>query len=337
VKISELGEFRLIDLLTRTLNEAGRGSLHRPGLILGIGDDAAAFACGETVRLITSDMMVEGVHFRTGFGSWFELGWKALAVNLSDLAAMGGTPEYAVIALGLPADTEVDDVEELYRGIAAIAMDFDVTIAGGDTVKSPVVTICPAVVGTASKSHIMTRSGARSGDAVAVTGYTGMSAAGLLTLQHDTQQDDEPRQQLRQAHLHPVPRLREGQLLAESGVRAAIDISDGLLADLSHICQSSGLAATVNIPDLPVPPALLRTFPDKAIAMALSGGEDYELLFTAEPEIIKTVSDKLKVPVTIIGKMTSGQPGEVTVIDENGSQVQPAIRGWQHFPAEPPA
>ncbi len=236
--------------------------------------------------LATTDAMVEGVHFATGT-PWWELGWKALAVNLSDIAAMGGVPGHALVNLSLPGDTEVEDVAQLYRGMAELANQQKVAIVGGNITSAPVVMIAVTVIGRGLKEGLLRRSAAVPGDRIAVTSYLGSAAAGLRMLTGGLKFPPEAAALLKKAHLQPQPRIAEGQVLVKQGVRAAIDISDGLVADLGHVCAASKVGATVRVNAVPVHPLMKEAFGKDALGLALTGGEDYELLFTAGERIIE--------------------------------------------------
>lgn len=339
MKVSELGEFGLIELLSDIVSKstspsATQGSGYQ--LLMGIGDDTAVWQTAEPVQLATTDTLIEGVHFTLGTTTWEELGWKALAINVSDIAAMGGLPRYALVTLGLPGDTEVDDVARLYHGMSQIARQFDVAIAGGDVVSAPVVVISLALMGSAPgeadyPQNILTRSAAAAGDLVAVTGYLGSSAAGLRMLRTGMQFDKETTSLLRQAHLRPFPRLAEGQVLIAEGVRAVIDISDGLVGDLAKMCQASGVGAQVRVDEVPIHPLMQAAFKEDCLRLALSGGEDYELLFSARAEIVDRVKRRVACPVTVIGEIVGDEAGQVTLLDIKGEQVQLEEKGWDHF------
>ncbi len=325
--MSQTGEFELIELLKQIANEAAAN----PDLILGIGDDAAAWRYGESVQLVTADMLVEGIHFNLDAISWHDLGWKALAVNISDIAAMGGTPTYALISLGLPSNTKVEQVIEMYRGMAEIAHKFGMSIIGGDTTESPVLTIGPAVIGKTTNDRLMTRSGAIPDDLIAVTGNLGASAAGLKMLEKILQFDLETDSILRESHLRPSPRIEEGKVLSRHGVKVAIDISDGLIADIAHICRASQVSAKIFAENIPIHQAVKERFAKDALNLALSGGEDYELLFTAREEIIEKIKQASSFPITIIGEITNEKSGSVIILDENRKQITLSKTGWEHF------
>ena len=326
MKVSELGEFGLIDLLAKMVPEV-------PGKkpVAGIGDDAFAWRTDAPIQLATVDTMAQGVHFSLDTMSWKELGWKSLAINLSDIAAMGGDPAYALVALALPEDTEVDDVKQLYEGMIDLAVQHAMTIVGGNVSRSPVVSVTVTVFGASPDDRILKRSAAKTGDIIAVTGYPGSAAAGLEMLTNNLQFGAEVSTYLRSTFVRPKPRIKEGRLLLEEGVKTAIDTSDGLLADLYHVCEASGVGARVNTGLLPVHPALSNNFGKKALELALSGGEDYELLFTATQEIFERVKDKMEYPVKAIGEITSGEPGRIEVVDADDKPVEIGKTGWQHF------
>jgi thiamine-monophosphate kinase len=216
-----------------------------------------------------------------------------------------------------------------------LAQQFEVAIVGGDTSRAPLVSITITVLGSAGNrdKHLLTRSAAKSGDKIAVTGYLGAAAAGLEMLTSQLQFDPTTTTQLRSAFLHPLPRITEGQLLVERGVKAAIDISDGLISDLNHICKASQVSARVEIDRVPIPPAVKANFGDRALELALSGGEDYELLFTASTEVIAKVKEAASCPVTVIGEVVADKLGKVTLVDINGNPFIPGKAGWEHFTA----
>jgi len=328
MKIRELGEFGLLEELSRVVKEAGVGQ--GPDLLLGIGDDASAWLSLGRVELLTTDILVEGVHFDLKTTSWRELGWKSLAVNLSDIAAMGGQPSQAVISLGLPEDVEVEQVLELYQGMIGLAKEFNLLLSGGDLTASPMVIISPTVAGYGKEGQLLTRSGARPGQLIGVTGYLGSAAAGLQMLREGLEFDPEITLYLRQAHLHPVPRIAEAQKLVQEGIRVAIDVSDGLVADLRHICQASGVEAEVEAENLPVHPLVRSAFGEASLRLALAGGEDYELIFVGEEEKIQRVRQQMSTPVSIVGRILPGEAGKVKVLHQ-GSSLGELESGWEHF------
>jgi len=326
MKVSELGEFGLIDLLAKIAPQGGPE--HR--MLVGIGDDAAAWRGDDATVLATADAMVEGVHFATGT-PWWELGWKALAVNLSDIAAMGGVPGHALVNLSLPGTTEVEDVAQLYRGMAELATQHKVAIVGGNVTSAPVVMIAITVIGRGLKEGFLRRSAAVPGDLMAVTGYLGSAAAGLKVLAGGLKVSPQAATYLKKAHLQPQPRIRDGQLLVKQGVRAAIDVSDGLVADLGHVCAASKVGAIVRANAVPIHPQMREAFGEDALGLALGGGEDYELLFAASDRIIGEVKAAIGAdcPVTVIGEITGG--AGVVLLGEDGKPYHIDGPGWDHF------
>lgn len=336
MKVSALGEFGLIDLLAEMISSTqDKSAAAYRKLVIGIGDDAAAWKSDTAMQLVTTDSLFQDVHFRLSTTPWYELGWKALAVNLSDIAAMGGVPQYALVSLALPPDTEVDDVKALYRGMIELAQRFEVALVGGDTCRAPLVSITMTVLGNAKDKDgkVLTRSAALPGEKIAVTGALGVAAAGMEMLDKKLKFDAESSNQLRKAFLQPMPRVGEGQKLVELGVKTAIDVSDGLVSDLQHICESSRVGARVEIDRIPVAPAVRTHFSERALELAITGGEDYELLFTANDELIDKAKTALSCPVTIIGEIVAEGSGNVVVVDEHGEPVRMGKSGWEHFGA----
>jgi thiamine-monophosphate kinase len=334
MKVSEIGEFGLIAQLSKMAQQtADQHQAAWQQLIVGIGDDAAAYFSNNEIQLATVDSLVQDVHFSFSYMSWRELGWKSIAVNLSDIAAMGGVPRYALVSLGLPGNTEVKNVIDLYRGMFDIAGKFGLAIVGGDTVGSPFVFISVTVVGGAGekKRNMLRRSAAKPGDKIAVTNSLGASAAGLEMLKNNLKFIPKLAKQLRQAHLMPNPRVNEGQLLVEKGVKCGMDISDGLTGDLAHICMESRVGALINVDLVPVAPAVKECFGQRSLKLALTGGEDYELLFTARPAVMNKVKKAIQCPVTVIGEITAEKVGKVTLLDSKGKKFNTKKTGWDHF------
>lgn len=332
MKVSELGEFGLIDLIHASISE-GKSFARAPWqeVLVGIGDDAAAWQGSDSIQLATTDTLVQDVHFDLSIISWEELGWKALAVSLSDIAAMGGIPGYALVSLALPGELQVEHIDRFARAMVDLAAESGTAIIGGNLAASPNVVITVTVIGRSTGKTILRRSTASPCDQIAVTGYLGSSAAGLAMLKKNIVLDRETSDILRRAHFRPVPRLKEGQILAEEGVRTAIDISDGLVADLDHICALSAVSARIRIEELPVHPVVRVNFPDRQ-GLALCGGEDYELLFTADEATMARVRLALDCPVTVIGEITEEKTAtRVTLVDGRGNPVPYRKGGWEHF------
>lgn len=334
MKVSELGEFGLLDLLAKMVTDSRDNSLGAwQQLVIGIGDDAAVWHGDSTAQLATVDSLIQDIHFSLDITSWQQLGWKALAVNLSDIAAMGGVPRYALVSIALPDHTEVADVTALYRGMIELAQQSGVAVVGGDTSSAPLVTITVAVLGSVSwqDKHILARSGAMPGEQIAVTGYLGTAAAGWEMLTRRLQFDPEVATGLKQAFLHPQPRIAEGQLLVEQGIKTAIDISDGLISDLGQICKASQVSARIEAERVPILPAVKASFGDQSSELALTDGEDYELLFTGSAETVDRVSTAASCPVTVIGEITAAQPERIRLVDNSGNPVKLSKAGWEHF------
>ncbi len=302
------------------------------GVVLDIGDDTAAWKPGSDVELATTDTMVEDVHFRTGTTSYRDLGWKALAINLSDIAAMGGVPRYALVSLGLSPDTEGESVVELYRGMKEIGEEFGCRVIGGDTVGAPCMMINVTLIGEAMGSgEFLRRDGARAGDLIAVTGWLGSSGAGFRVLNGDANVSGDVRERLEAAHNRPNPRVSEGQALLRAGVRAAMDLSDGLMSDLPKMCAMSGVEARVSISNLPVPGDVREVFGPEAMTLALTAGEDYELLVVGSREALERAAEEIALPLTVIGEMVEGEAGVVTLLGDDGLPVEAPKSGWEHF------
>jgi thiamine-monophosphate kinase len=320
-------EFNLIERIRQRTDQP------RDDVRLGIGDDAAVLAVPEGQELVVAiDTMVEGVHFPPGTAP-ADLGWKALAVNLSDLAAMGATPAWALLALTLPA-ADPNFVEAFADGFAQLAQPHRLALVGGDTTSGP-LTISVVVHGFLPPDKALLRAGARAGDAVLVTGTLGDAAAGLHALSNLLREHD-PRRSL-QTYLierlnRPTPRVTAGAALRELA-HACIDISDGLVADLGHICASSGVGAEIDAALLPFSPALITLYDDaSALQFALGGGDDYELCFTVPMSRLADVQSDLSrigCGVTRIGRIVEGR--DVRVRGADGDWIETGHAGWEHF------
>ena len=332
MKLSELGEFGLIDFIHDLINKF-KDSKHASWqqLLVGIGDDATAWQGDKHIQLATTDTLVQGVHFDLSIITWEELGWKAMAVNLSDIAAMGGVPKYALVSLALPSDLEVENIAKFTNTMVRLAKDFGVAIVGGNLTSAPNIVITITVLGCLKGETMLKRSAAMPGEQIAVTGYLGLSAAGLKMLKEKINLDSETTDVLRRGHLQPMPKVREGQILVEQEIKAAIDISDGLIADLGHICEASKASARIKVEQVPVHPAVKANFPNYQ-ELALWGGEDYELLFTADKTAIGRVKQALDYTVTVIGEiMEESLPDRVILVDGKGNVIPYKKGGWEHF------
>ncbi len=335
MKISELGEFKLIERLQRALPAV------RNGVVVGIGDDTAILKQPDGRYLLaTVDAQVEGRHFLRDKATPYQIGWKSLAVNLSDIAAMGGTPTYALVSLGLPSDLDVSFVDELYRGLSDITQQFGVSVVGGNMSSANEIFIDVTLLGDVEPAHVLLRSTAKVDDVVLVTGNLGAAAAGvwLMTSERDVPVTPAAREAVLQAALRPTPRVREGQLIAQSDLaHAMIDISDGLAADMGHICDASHVSVRLFAEPLPIAGTTVEVSTavgHDPLDPALHGGEDYELLVTAPranaDELIDLVQSQTGTPLTIIGDILP--PGEArTFIRGNGRMIPLHARGWNHF------
>lgn len=340
-RVRDVGEFGLIELLAASLPAEVRTATD---LQLGIGDDAAVWqpAPGEQI-VVTTDSLVEGVHFRRHWTDWESLGHKTLAVNVSDLAAMGAIPKLAVISLGLSGDERVDDLQALYRGMGALGSRFVMTIAGGDIVRSRQGLILHVTaIGETRGRRVLTRSGANAGDLIGVTGTLGASAAGLGLLGLDP--DDARRRaatadQLIEVHLRPEPRVALGTALLDNGATSAMDLSDGLLGDLPKILTASRVAARLDESAIPVAAAVRALFPDDWTDLALRGGEDYELLFTAPPRAWDEIESAVRKEggmVTAVGEVMArgSAPSRIELVGPDGTRRLISAGAYDHFSEE---
>jgi thiamine-monophosphate kinase len=330
------GEFELIEQIKKALPKKAHG------VICGPEDDAAVLESPSgKVILATCDVLVQGVHFLDdALESPRQLGAKAAAVNISDIAAMGGEPAYLLVSLGLPSNISPSFIDELYKGLVQTGARFGASVAGGNISKCPdrlfIDVFC---LGFASPDHVLYRGGARPGDAVVVSGTPGDSSAGLhLLLNPQQAAAKSTKKRLIGAHQNPEPRVALGRILAQSKVvTAALDISDGIVSDLGHICECSGLGAKIFAGKLPLSIEALELADSAgidALDWALYGGEDYELLFTTAPKNFEPLREKVKkelgLTITNIGEMIAGNK-TVSVIDAGGNIRNSKGKGWDHF------
>jgi len=331
--LKHIGEFGFI-------RKISSGCLVRPeSVIKGIGDDAAAFQTDpELVSLVTTDLLVEGIHFLRDSISGFDLGYKSLAVNLSDIAAMGGTAREAFVSIAIPDNCPLAYLEDIYAGMKKLAARFEVNILGGDTTGSRTdLIINVAVYGTVAQNELLSRDAAQAGDIIFSTGFLGDSKAGLHLIINGIAADSEDLKQLLQAHLLPQPQLREGRFLAQqAGLHAAIDTSDGLGADLGHIVEASHVGARICADKIPVSKNLesfCARFNFDPVDFAVSGGEDYTLLCTVAPDTAdKVAADFCKTfqkPLFPIGEISDS--GRLELIRPDGRRLNVSASGWNHF------
>ena len=332
--VREIGEFGLIDRISAMLQEKASG------VIKGIGDDVAVLdTSGPEYLLATCDIQVEGVHFTRDAVSAYQLGRRAAAINISDIAAVGGDPRWALVSLAIPGDIEVEYIEELYRGMREEMALAGASIAGGNLSRmESIVVVDFTLLGLVAPQRLVLRSTAGVGDAILLTGFPGESRAGLeLIRRPDLALSGSAGKRLIENHLCPRPRLAEGRLLARSGlVTSMIDVSDGVMGDLLHICKSSGKGAEIDGAGVRISP----DFSEAALAAgadplewALSGGEDYELIFTAAPEAVETLKkmliDQTGTSCERIGSITAGT--DISLRLSDGTRTVPAAKGWDHF------
>lgn len=318
MKLESLGEFGLIQTI--------RAASSVPDGVLGIGDDCAVIPQTSGMdSLVSTDMLVEGTHFLTDSISAYQLGWKSAAVNISDIAAMGGKPVATFLSFALRKNLPDGWIEDFMRGYADISAQFGVALLGGDTTSSPDrLCINVTVLGSCQSGKALKRSGARIGDLVCVTGNLGDSAAGLRIVLDGLEHDSAGSQYLLARHLMPTPRVSEGLSLASCpGVHAMMDISDGIASDLRHIMEESGVGAEVDMNSLPLSAELMAFCNQYGLnyqELAVSGGEDYELLFTMDP------ATRTDVPHTVIGRIVPGE-GLVWI----GANPASEYTGFRHF------
>ncbi len=328
MSLAEIGEFGFIDRVSA-------GCLTRPsGVVLGIGDDCAVTRCEPgRLRLLTTDLLIERVHFLRDAITPGQLGAKALAVNLADIAAMGGTALDAFVSIAIPKDVPLAYLDALYDGMKALARQFDVNILGGDTSGSRAdLVVNIALTGEVAEDRILYRSGARIGDILFVSGPLGDSAGGLDALLRGRSDASPAARELVRRHHEPQPHLEEGRAIAASGLaHAMLDVSDGLAADLPHLCDRSEVGAEVWEAELPLSPELrvyCAAHGLDASAVALSGGEDYVLLLAADSGLADALAGA-GVRLHAIGRVIEAGRREVARRDGTRSPLAPG--GWDHF------
>jgi len=338
--IADISEKELYERLKNILNETANSP--ESGVHLGIGDDAAVMETSPHKHLISScDIMIEGRHFDLQYTNPRDLGFKALAVNISDVASMGGTPRWAMVSLALPGETTLLFWEEFYRGMRELAEQAGVAIVGGDTTSSSKIVVDVSIMGEAKPSQIISRSNASPGEKILVTGSLGSSAAGLSWLQSKvslgclTHEEAKP---LVQAHLQPLPRFREAYFIREVNPGAMIDLSDGLAAGVDGICASSGVGARINYSSLPYLPVTLELSRRTGFPLEdwiLYGGEDFELLFTVPKskslEIAEELTKITNTPATVIGEILPAKEGMHLIFDGGEKIRLETGRIYRHF------
>jgi len=316
MKISEIGgEFALINKINNIVG--------KQNVVVGIGDDAAVIEYSkDKYLLLTTDMLVEDDHFSLNWSSAFKIGKKAMVSNISDIAAMGGMPRYALVSLSLKKDSTVEFVEELYKGMKEICEKADCVVIGGDTTHGGLITISITIVGEVEKDKLRLRKDAKVNDLICVTGDLGKSAAGLALLQNN-------KKGFLKDHLEPNHRLKESQIIREY-CNALIDVSDGLASEVKHICEMSKTGAIIYKEKIPLSKTTIENakIVDKdPYDFALYGGEDFELVFTITEDNFKKLQDKLK-NITIVGKIIDEKEGIFLVGKDNKISLK---NGFDHF------
>jgi thiamine-monophosphate kinase len=336
-ELGEIGEFGLIDRIkgaTKLINESS---------VCGIGDDAAVIKSGEELMLLSTDILTEGVHFDLTYTPIKHLGYKSVAVNVSDIAAMNGIPQQIIVGLALSNRFSVEAIEELYKGIQLACDNYKVDLVGGDTTSSRAgLMISISVLGKTKPDEITYRSTAKKGDLICLTGDLGGAYMGLQVLEREKQvflsnpemqpqledKDYIVQKQLRpEARMDIVHELKELKIIPSS----MIDISDGLASELLHICKSSGTGATIYEDKLPIDDVTYKTareFNIDPLTCILNGGEDYELLFTIKQDDFSKL--KNHPDITVIGHITGKESG-VNLITKGENSVPVKAQGWVHF------
>uniref|UniRef100_C6E077 Thiamine-monophosphate kinase n=1 Tax=Geobacter sp. (strain M21) TaxID=443144 RepID=C6E077_GEOSM len=322
MRLAELGEFGLIDRIKKNVAAS-------PSVLLGIGDDAAALVpAPEYVTLITCDMLLEAVHFDLTLCDPESLGRKSLSVNLSDLAAMGARPRQFLLGIALPKEVPLEFMDRFMSGVLEQAERFGATLVGGDTCASKGgIAISITALGEQRPELVLKRSGARPGDLICLSGTVGDAAAGLVALRQGVREGF-----LVSRQLDPTPRVAAGVALAEGGLATAmIDVSDGVLGDLGHIREMSGVGARLELAKLPLSDEYRAACGDDPYALALSGGEDYELLFCIDPGKrgeVEALFAKLALKFSVVGEITAAP--EVKLATPGGVYA-PGHGGFDHF------
>ena len=331
----ELTEDELIAAIRTVL------SGEQPGVVLGIGDDAAVVEAGAGQQVLTTDMLIEGVHFERGSISAHDLGAKSIVVNVSDMAAMAASPRFALVSIGLASDVDASWVVELYGGMRSACHEYALSLVGGDTNLAGEIVISVTVVGEVAPAHAVSRSGARPGDIIVVTGSLGAAAGGFaLSRAHPSRAaaalSASWGKELLDALARPVARVGEGQTLAQSGATAMLDLSDGLAKDLTRLCAESQVGARIELEKVPIAEALRRgedALGVEALELAIGGGEDYELLATIDVTHLERAREELAerfgTTLTDVGVILEER--RLEAIDRDGRVAPLEPTGWDHF------
>lgn len=323
MKLQNLGEKEIISRIRKDFSKP------HPHVIVGIGDDAAIIRHGKKSLLITKDLLFEDIHFLPALHPPRLLGRKSLNVNLSDVAAVGGVPKYALLGLGLPPEMDTSWLSEYFSGFKSAAEEQGVALIGGDISQSKKIAISVTVIGEGG--NIIQRRGAEAEDHLFVSGSLGNARQGLILLKKGYRLgDDKKADPFLRAFLDPLPRIPLGRELSRLNLASSmIDVSDGLSVDLSHLCEESGVGAEIHLDKLPLSPEIHR-FQRQPYRLALHGGEDYELLFSVPPQSLRSLSRlQKKYKITFIGRMIKKK--EIFLIDHRGKRKPLEIKGYQHF------
>jgi thiamine-monophosphate kinase len=327
MKVNQIGEFGLIDLIKKRILSKDNQ------VLVNIGDDAAVLKPSKDKLLIfTTDTLMEKVHFDLKYFTFEQIGWKAMVANLSDIAAMGGLPKFALVTLGLPQSTSVENVISIYDGMINIAKRYDCKIIGGDTLFSPQgIMISIALLGEVEKNSLVKRTGAKMGDLICVTGDLGEAQAGLEFLKRFPHRKPA----LVKKHLNPFPRINEARTLVKSlKITSMIDISDGLSSELFHLTEENHLGATIYEEKIPISPNCIKAgnlLKRSPLLWALSSGEEYELLFTfGRKKLPQLEKIKEKVKVSVIGEMVDKKEG-IFLMEKSGKKRKLEKSGFTHF------
>lgn len=315
------GEFDVIARLAPFLASGG------DGLVVGHGDDAAVIDMDGRGVCLAVDVLVDEVHFRRDVSSMADVGWKAVAVNCSDMAAMGAKPNVAVVGLCRPASVPVEDIEQLYAGMNEACARWGLRLVGGDTVAAGALAVSVTVLGDIDTDKAVRRGGAQVGDRLVVVGSLGGAAAALALVDKGLPADEG----LLAAHRRPVAHVAAGRALAEAGATAMIDVSDGFGADLLHICEASGVAAIVDAEALPLTPGLptaAEALGRDPLQFAAGGGDDYALLAAVPAGDAETIARQ--VGGVLVGELVAGTSG-ATMRMSDGSSRDLAGQGWDHY------
>ncbi|NNE26811.1 MAG: thiamine-phosphate kinase [Saprospiraceae bacterium] len=335
--VNEMGEFGLIDHLMEGFE------CKKESTVKGVGDDAAVIKAGDEYMVVSTDLLVEGIHFDLMYSPLKHLGYKAVVVNLSDIYAMNGRAEQITVSIALSSKFSVEALDELYAGIREACRIYNVDLVGGDTTSSPKgLTISVTAIGRVSPNDITYRSGAKKGDILCITGDLGAAYLGLQILEREKQlymsnpgiqPDLENQKYLLERQLKPEAQKHSVEFFKKNGLKptAMIDISDGLASDLMHICKASGVGAYVEEGKIPIKDEaqlMAIKFKLDPVTTALNGGEDYELLFTVDEKDLEKI--RFMPGVYIIGEITDEEEG--LKLHTTGGNIHPLkAQGWKHF------